>query len=370
MRATVLAFTMVPLILILIASDVAGHPGAEDAPGIAAARVRQESVKTVDIKLKLTEVYARGGVSEAEPPGPYKPKVAVPDKETTLESVNRLVLAGTKIRFEENRPSFRLPDGELIHRSRLSVSNGSRAKGFYPKSFFGNRDHGTGVILKDARQDDVRSYILTPLTMTFRGLDPAISPYPVNMMKPTGLTLPIEGVKYEEYSYKLSDKWTITCWLNPDQDYVIRRIRLLANNSLSEQFDIQYHRDENVGWVPDSWVRNKYAPNGAVLVTSKVNILEMRFNAPQPDELFDIQFPTGSEVIDHRDGKLYKVQPDGTMRELSRDELIPGGAMIPRSDELPKYPWYRRNIPLLTGLGVVFIILTYVLIRRRTRLTR
>jgi hypothetical protein len=358
MRAVPCVFTAIAVALVVL-SRASSQAGPSNAPAVAAARTRQESVKTVNLVLKQTEVFAKGGVSDRTPP-PFKSKAPVPAKETTLESINRLVLDGEKVRYEDNHPGWHMPSGEQHKRRVVSLFNGSVAKKYFPSGVSG-KGNPVGTIDKDAWQDAMKSAVLTPITMAFRGLDLAISPYLIGDLKPSGITLPIDGAPCQEHVVNFSDA-TKSFWLDPGKDYVVRRMRLQRRGHLVDQCDISYRRHDAWGWVPASWVRNQYSPAGTVLVTTKVEVLEMRLNDPQPAEQFDIQFPAGSQVFDIRNAKNYRVQPDGTMRELS-----PSGEELPGSVPQPGDPWYRRNKWLLLSLGVVLaaLVLPYAMRRKR-----
>ncbi len=143
----------------------------------------------------------------------------------------------------------------------------------------------------------------------------------------------------------------------------MRRITLRRQGQLLDQVDITYRPDEIAGWFPTSWVRNQYAPGGAVRRTTKIEVLEVRFNEPQPAEQFDVVFPTGTTVIDDRnDLTFYRVQPDGSMREVS-----PSGEVLSASIAQPGDSWYRRNRWILAclGMALVGLVLAGVLKRRR-----
>jgi hypothetical protein len=149
--------------------------------------------------------------------------------------------------------------------------------------------------------------------------------------------------------------------LDPERDYVIRRIQTVS----FEQLTIHYRRHDAWGWVPDSWVITQ--PNGSLRGTIKVEVLDIQINAPKPGELFDIQFLPGCEVIDERTNplKIFRVQPDGSMREVSRTT----GQLLPLPVVQPIDPWYWRYRWLLGGFGVLCAGLVWqYAVRRKRRL--
>src|SRR5947209_1377661 len=82
------------LLVIAVANSIRAQGVAEDAAA-AAARKRQGLDKTLRMDFKRTDVEAAG--SRSGPlPAALKPKSAIPDRETTSESVNRVILDGDK----------------------------------------------------------------------------------------------------------------------------------------------------------------------------------------------------------------------------------------------------------------------------------
>jgi hypothetical protein len=340
------------------------EPIKEEAPAVAAARARQQSVKTADIEFKQREIIPRGGKSD-ENPDLYGPKAPVPANETTCESINRLVFDGEKYRYEDNHPTwgtFHVPNPQTIKWSSISAFDGTTAKHFFERGIgFGNR---SGSIGQDPQVWTARPFSLDPITMAFRGLNSDLSWRVIPAMKPSGNTLPIDWAPCQEYVINVtkSDQ-TFNFWLDPDKDYVVRRISHQSPGRLFAQTNIRYRRDDACGWVPDSWVRNEYSAAGKVSSTTRVDVVAMRLNEPQPAELFDVQFPPGTMVADQRNHKEYRVQPDGSLRELSRVT----GQELPVSEGQPEGAWYWRYKWLLAGSGVVLAGLAWQYAVRRKR---
>jgi hypothetical protein len=317
-------------------------------PGVKSTHVRH---CTVD---------AKGSKSDVALP-PVKPKNPVPPKETTLESIDYLVIDGEKIRFENNHPLWKLPEGTILRGSKISVFNGSLAKTLFPKEIDG-QGKPLGSIEKNAWLEDIKTNVLTPLNITFRGLNPTITPYVVNDMKPSGITLPIEGSACMEHVIKLSMDMTVSFWLDSSKDYVLRRIRKLRQQKLIEQVDINYRQSDGFGLVPASWVINRFSPEGTVRTTNKVEVLKLQINDSHPSEQFEIEFPLETFVVDKRTNKEYRVQSDGRMRELSED-----GKELPGSVLQPGDSWYWRNKWLLLGLACIVGVVGFQYWLRRNK---
>jgi hypothetical protein len=315
MRA--LASSLLAALLALFAlSRSTGQGGAEDHPAVKAARAREKAIKTVAIQFKMTEVLAKGAVSAGQP-GPLKPAKVVPEKETTLESTNRLVFDGRKVRYEHNHPTWLLPNGKLVKPDFVGAFDGTQAKSLHPRGLDGTR-HPQGFLLMDGRLEFVRALDLIPLNSTFRGNNPNFSGYTAGQLKPTNRTVLIDGAMCDEIVPRRVGQAApsgTAMYFDPTKDYVLRRIRMERNGRTSIQLDATYRRDKQHGWLPISWVRTDYGSDGALIRTARFTVLDLKINAPQAPEQFEIRFEPGTSVYDQRNNKWYRVQPNGELRE-------------------------------------------------------
>jgi hypothetical protein len=361
MRAALSVLGFVTVVFVALARAASQDAGKD--PAVAAAQARQKSVKTVNMEFKETEVDAKGCISELAA-APFKSKTPVPATETTFESINRLMMDGDKVRYENNHPLWELPTGKFLKRTSVNVFTGSLAKSFRPRGLSGDReplgDFESAGTLPEMRS----SYTLLPVTMTFRGLNPVACAYPIYDLKYSGNELPIDGRPCREYALKLSADLTLSFWLDTARDYVVRRIRQVKENRLAEQFDIQFQPHQACGWTPASWARSLYGPGGAVLMTTSVEVRQIEINDSLPAAQFDLRFPEGTLVIDRRKATQYRVRADGSMRELSST-----GEELPGTVAQPGDPWYRRHQWLLlsAGAALLILLLAYGLRRRRRR---
>lgn len=327
---------------------------------VNAARKRQDLVKSIAIELQWTDIHTKGSVSE-EGSALTKSKVPIPREETKLESVFKMKIDAAKVRLENNHPAWQLPTGELYQKKSINVYDGSNAKTFFT-SGMGKSDIPFGIIQSEPRQDRAKLFILTPIVMGVRGLNPSMSPFVFGDLKATGLALSIDGATCREFTLPTGSDALMSFWLDPEREYVVRRMRRMKQGRLESQSDIQYRTDPVIGWMPNSWTRNVYTRSGEVLTTTKIEVRSYELNSPIPEEEFQIMFPVGAEVYDQRNGKSYWVEDDGKMREFSKS-----GAPIDGSVEFqPGTAWYVRNRWLLIGAAIgVIISTTAVLVRRR-----
>jgi hypothetical protein len=330
---------------------------AEPDPAEVAARDRQEAVKTIALEFKCTEVTARGAISHEEraEPLPDVPN-AVPREESTRESTNRLVIDGKKARYEDNHIQVFSPDGTIVNGNRLILCDGTATTTFFPKGM-GMTDGSppSGIIDTMPGLESAKTSLLWPITMTYRAFDPQIISYPWAGILPTGASLVIEGVECREYEIKPSTTTSIRFWLDPTSDFIPRRISYWKKGLLREQLDIAFERHEPTNWVPVSWVRKRYALDGGALVTTRVEVVSLRLNEPQPADLFEMSFPPGTRVNDNGKKKAYIVQANGDMHEVT-----PGFTEIPNPVTVATQPgvlWFQRYKWLILGLaGILFLV--------------
>src|SRR5262249_16682265 len=107
---TILSISAAVAIALIALSPSSSQTPLPRLPAVAAARSRQQSVKTINVEFKRIQLYAKGSESE-KAPSVVKPKTTVPASDITLESINRLVIDGDKIRYENNHPLWKFPEG-------------------------------------------------------------------------------------------------------------------------------------------------------------------------------------------------------------------------------------------------------------------
>jgi hypothetical protein len=348
-------------ILIVLAANARAH--APKGSHVQAAESRQRLVQAMDIKFRRTEVVAPGGFSE-------KPQLAKYDKpvpaiETKIDSVSRLAIDGPKIRYEENHPHWR-KDGDLNKTmTALSVFDGSMAK-----KLCLDKEHQPPLSTFKATRsvDTAKHLILSPIMMAFRGLDPEMNGHPLQTFKASGSRIPIGQDLCDEYYLPGSPDTTIRLWLDPSKDYLVQRKTIHNGTSLRHQLDISYRKEEGIGWVPDAWVKNEYSAKGRLLATTTVNVLESSYNRPLDKGEFDLSFPPGTFVAGGNDGKLFRVQPDGRMREVDGITGEPASSTVVSQ---PGDSWIRRHKWFMVASGVVgLLLLGFAVKRHLPRLVR
>jgi hypothetical protein len=362
-----------PLILMVaMAAFDLGQAEKGVDPAVAAARARQERAKTVVLEFKLTTVDqpgSRSGQLDAVMRQAAGLTKTVPEKETTSESKNRMVLDGAKMRIEINHPMWSLAEGKLLPSPRVEVCDGEAGKYLYTLGIAGDgkpkgRVHGA------ADSADFRLTLLNPIYFAFRGTDREVCPYPIGVFKPTGATVPIAGATCNEYVVNRGDM-IVTAWFDPGADYTIRRFTETQKGKLRRQIDAEHRRDEKWGWVPAAWTLAEYDMAGDLMWTEQVAVFSLDIGEPQPASEFQIRFPPDTRLFDMRNKKYYRIQPDESMLEISADgKPLGSGAKIPQpsGSEVPQADesfFSRHKWLLISAATALVVVIVFLFARRR-----
>jgi hypothetical protein len=342
---------LVHMVTVFIAVALPPQGVADDA-AIEAARRRQSAVRTADFQFTRSEQIVRGGIS---------PFPITPDKDMTLESTNRLVVDGDKVRGEDRHPQLN-PNSTLRRRTSISLFDGLTSTFFLPE---GGTGQGPPIAILD--KGAISTFVeadAEPLIYTIRGGHPLLARNWLDALKPTGESLRVAGAAWEEYVVDHgSDKGHY--WFDPTQDRVVRRIRLDPRGPVvyAETLDIEYCCHEVAGYLPTKWVRKRFSKDGAILATTTANVVSASINAPVAAEEFDFPFPAGTTVIDNRKQATYRVQPDGRWLPAKIAPAIADAS----HDDAPALPWYRRGYVSLAAASILTMFVVLAL-RRRGRI--
>src|SRR5262249_31144379 len=153
-------------------------------------------------------------------PGPPQTPAPAPEGAPVLESVNRLVFDGRKLRYEDNHPAWDPRTRKVTNRSCRSWFDGSTARMFFATGI-GGQEFPQGIIAKGAELPFVSwGGEIMPLTFAFRAPNTDVSPWALDKMEPAGSTLVIDGVPCPEYVITYSAPFDARIWLVPGQEYV------------------------------------------------------------------------------------------------------------------------------------------------------
>lgn len=252
-----------------------GTVAAQTNPIVDAARLRQERIKSLDITFRISETVSKGGMKTVF--GSETKGKSYPDKDTIIESENRLVISGARFRYENNHPGWHGQTGVLLQSNYVVVSNDNEAKSYYPEGV-GNQGGPAGVVYSDEPPSEFKLFLLVPWTLGFRGLDGRFAARLMSDGQPGKALLAIDRSKCMQFVWA-SQAGSTTYWADPSIDHLPRRIQYERGFVLRDQIDIQYRRDlQNNEWLPDSWTHTQFDKDGRVLVSSKMKTVQTSVN--------------------------------------------------------------------------------------------
>jgi hypothetical protein len=337
--------------------------GEKEDPALVAAQKREAAAKSVVAEYEIKDVVAKGGVSDKYGPQ-WNGSNPLPETETTNTSTNRLLLGllvgGQKIRSEYQHTylfDFLRLGGRTALYFPVVVVDRAGGKGFRP-----DVTPPAGIIFEGPKEPQcwpLPGFLVDPLLATFRGTEPEFTSWSVAKMARTEGTLDIEGKSCRGYVTKILPKRTRTYWMDPAQDYVIRRVQTYQEDKLADQTDIQYERrpsPEDPTFVPLEWEYHEYSPGGKVVHTITVKVTKLEINQPLSADQFEINFPAGAEILDRRDSNSYRVQASGELRQLD----VNTGAELPASGEPDGAVWYRNR--WLFGGAAILVVAGFLVI--------
>ncbi len=344
------------LLVILLAT---GRAAGDEPVYVAAARSRGGRYESVEVSFSVKETVAAGAISGSLPMTP-KGKT-LPETETVLTSTNRLVLHGARARYENNHPLWAPERGALLRPRLVNVSGGEANKSLYTVGL-NNPDVPEGFIHRETNSQDLRSSLLVPLMFHLRGADRARSPLQAADLRPTGSKARLGGRDCDEYTRTDGTASVTRVWLDAGADYVLRKYRRETSGRPDEQHDMTYRQTPDGHPAPERWVRQTFAPDGTVRVSTEVEVTRFESGPAPAPETFVVEFPPRARVYDGRSDKWYVVQADGLMREFS----VTSGQELDSVVDQSGRGWFERyRAALVWAVAGVVVVLAVWFVRRR-----
>jgi hypothetical protein len=317
---------------------------------VDAARARQDAARTLQVDLKIKMEYPKRvqlpekkGIIQGRPEG------------VEVEFANRILIDGAKARYEDNIPLWFPGKGFEKHQS-IGVSDGTIIWSI--DSFARNGQEVVGTIEHASRLRFGERFV--PISVTFRSLEPTLKPFALSDLRATGNTLTIDGWRCA--GYILAPKEEQLYWLDPSNDFILRRHQFMRGGRVNSQLDVQYKRTSD-SLVPSSWTSMSFDGVGKPYLIRRNEVVKLVINQPIAPAEFELRFPPGSLVEDQRDKKHYRVQADGSMHEVG-----PDGQELDSKKAVPAdKPFDWKLIWIVVGFGAVGLFVLFLSRRRRSR---
>ncbi len=341
---------------------------------IQASRIRQERTRSLYINLTQRITDAKGSRSLPKELSPQGKEETIPPRDITYDSHTQLWIDGEKIRYAFDNHQWSREEQNLIPLPMITTFDGKLLKMLFTKTG-PDKPHPSGSIEKKSRHYVSDVVYLRPIFMTFRALDSKMLAFDMKQMTLTGRRLQIGNHNCLELQSQDPTAGAVYYqWVDPSRDFVIPRFMETVGGKLSYQIDVQYRRDNEVGWVPFEWNCIVQFKEGRLRhsVRSKVTVIEV--NSSIPKEQFDISFPPGAFIRDFENGESFSlIKENGDKRYLSDNELgIPYQQLIssdPDDFTAQSTTFIKRWWRWISGisLGGLLIVACYVWRKRIKR---
>jgi len=282
-------------------------------------RERQENVVSFRLRWKVSRILATS------------PKACSPfdgtDRKTLVpvahEYEQLLAVQDGKYRFCSTEPAKNGQTGDWIRKESIFVSDGVKAKEYTKRDTSFVPRSGSVSKYKPLEQSFLgRMSDLRPVTFHFRPflLSPrALEGFTVSKDRGEADGKPCVILRRLDSS---TPTVTESLWLDPNQQYCIRRYAKEYEGKVWYQLELDYGQ-EIVAPVPTGWHEVMYfAGDGTLTKSVKATVISSEVNITLPDSEFDLTFPPGAQVLDStgrgvNNGVAPDSKPEG--RDLNTD---------------------------------------------------
>ncbi len=334
------------LIVAAAASHAADGPSATLDQIAEAWRRREARVRSGDFRWTEVRVLSRApgelSVGAFEPSPGSEPAGTITDRETYEQGYDReLQFDGSKVRFADTQPRLYVDHGRYLPHESVDVCDGRVYKRLDGQHVPGAFRH-QGAILP-LESDHVYHLIdLKPLYLHFR-----VSRYGNEFLRQYAVAAGhgmVDGTRCVILRRTTQPTVPVveSLWLDPEQDFSVRRILRKAAHVVTSQWDISYEQDpahgplvtsqkardetrshttstpkmpgkthfvlhdwpychgviENLRPLPAGWKRVDHFPNGEFDRSVEATIVEARVNCEFPADRFTLEFPVDTLVYD------------------------------------------------------------------------
>jgi len=353
-RATFLA--AMRRLFLLLSCGLTTHAVADDfrSAAIKASAQRERQFKTISVTWKTTTFMPKGGRMDVDPAG-----LPLPREDITVESTHRLVLDGDRLRAEHDDSGLRR--GLRSEVDGIFAADGERT---HQRVYQNGRDQ-PAILMRDRDTSlaQLGGVTVRPLAMWCRGA--RFGPYRESGWDRVQVSQSdLEGEQQIRLRLNGPAGSTITLFLDPRRDYLVRRVREESSASV-EVTDIAYRQQPEIGWVPERWTWTQTRDGERLVQWSRAEVTDIRCNEPVAPATFRLDPLPGEQVTDTNLNKFYRAGPNGELEEF--DPLTGQPALI-ETEGRSISTWPGRNLVRYVMLpALLVVILALVILRRRSR---
>jgi hypothetical protein len=298
---------VLPTVSALIVLLAAAQVGAQDDVGpvrldrtrpvpaksevLAAWRKRQDAIHTFRFEWTERQTHARGWLPNPRYPEREWLSIANLLRDRTYVVSKTLAVDGDRMRyaFDIDRPaeadgvrvtdSTGRNDGLGVHRhyGYLSVWDG-RTSSVRLTSSLGEPPPTT---LSTTANVDAQNLDMRPILLALRPLDRVMGHRLIDRAVCNQMRTFYRGSS----TFKLEERhdpsgWKTMLWIEPERDFLVRRIDVLGEQKLIAAIDIDYVHDARWGWIPSAWRVSEMLADGSRRLASEATVTRYAINDP------------------------------------------------------------------------------------------
>lgn len=361
--AVVAASMMTPFPALSAEVDVAGI--------LKVWRQRQDSTRSIEFEWTDRKSVPKGHYSKQEALAfpELREKLSKehnPPEDLVFDRPVKLLLDGERLRYSYENKAWRSKEKRYVLSPHTSTFDGETSV-IYNEA--GVNPFPTGVINAEKWNADSGIYHQRPLLMTFRAFNSRMSRIDTEQLRMLDQRALVQGrnCRILEQIKGRSDN-RVLYYVDPERDCTILRFTEERGGRLECQIDISYIRDEQFGWIPNSWslVWERLKEAGPETIRATVN--RYAINPVLDIERFRVEFPPGTWVTDGRTtpSSMHLVKEDGKSRPIPRSEASasyeqlknsePGEAFIQPKQNSRWWMWVVGGACLL---GAVLVLIRW-----------
>lgn len=343
-------------------------------PGVASAQdniqiqeilkewdARQKRTKTLRLEWTEDFIETKGSLTKQIPS--RVGKGIVPPADSRFQNSGELVLDEGKIRFRYRCHVWCSSKQAYVDDDALHVFDGKAGKQL---TVGGTIDYPFGIITNEKKSSNRTLLVLRPILVTFRPIDPDLSPYGGMPYVTTGNHAVIQNRVCTEVEVRRNIKGSVNrLWIDPERGHTVTRITNSENEKLRLKIDVRYRRDQQQNWIPESWEISTYLSDGSLNRSIRANVSAIAINPSVSKRDFDIEWPVGTYVKNEKQGPDFIQMDNGNVRVVSeREKTLPYATLVSTPEPVPRQ---LLSWPVLTCAAVLMVTGAYLIYRMWTR---
>ncbi|MEX2137756.1 MAG: hypothetical protein WD894_00730, partial [Pirellulales bacterium] len=310
---------LVALLLCGIAATCSAQNGEVTLEQIHAAwGKRQERVKRARFKWIEVRTFPRGCYGQKGPN-------LYPPEDTSQEFESEVLISGSMIRYEWKGIEWRNEKKQFVEKTYRSASDGTTIRTLYSNHIDkrSKQLYPVGFIKTQLQHEDTGNPHVEIPIFSVRALTPGVGCAGVlnRVISPTGLPAlslkTLDGLPHAVIEQDFGEH-TREVWVDPSKDFVISRYVVHLHGNRFYQISATYQRDDQIGWLPETWRIDRWIPTSAALeaprsgVRGLARLADFEINPKLSADIFRPPFPVGTIVIDNRkERQEHLVREDG-----------------------------------------------------------